>query len=549
MGIVCSRPISNFLEDAFLKVAQLIDYLSRLSNKYFQYFVGACISPFIASDSDYARGKRVQRLCLPGDGGVCLIPANQAERRREEKKRKIERRKRAEAAALGVEIVRRKSRSSHPAASDRARLVSNASEPASPVSESSENERIRVTLGQPARAPPPRPAVERETAAERARGKLWVMGNVQPSQGHPLKPLAVSVSMDGSSYLPRPATTTESFGTTRATGEALLHDVHRQRQIPDRGARQSGSDNLTFDVIASSGNTLFGQQSERVDVAASEPKPRRREPKGDTAEIRPRVSSKPRNEEVAPPAMASVTERDEETRSSNRAAIQPALAAPLKLSPAPLSPPFKGIRSHVQQVRPEQLGHKSKLSLDTKLNRAKTDERMQIGIEISKGTTTTTTPSPKAKLLRLSGSFKPRQSLDLSVPQAGAWPARQTEASGDRASSVSSNSCAPSPLVPASTGVAELASRACLSARDASRKTRKVWKDEVDKIALQRVQVISRRHQASLAGKGLDSRRLNLMGYDFDEADSPSSTSAGGLKRRHSEKVRKRASGIHLSKD
>ncbi|KAI3479109.1 hypothetical protein L1887_58903 [Cichorium endivia] len=194
MGNIGSRHASNVVDGFVLRLARIVDSvlrtinrkLSVLSSYFFSRVFGydVVFSDELASPT-YAAGAGASTATarrgdplVCGPGNVCIVPASRIQQRLAEKKRRSERRKRAEAAAMGKEMLQR-----HKAANRRSEYSKVDSPPSSPITE---KEKIIHSLGPVARAPPPRPEIERETAAERDRGKLWVLGNVQPT--HTVRP-------------------------------------------------------------------------------------------------------------------------------------------------------------------------------------------------------------------------------------------------------------------------------------------------------------------------------------------------------------------------
>lgn len=165
MGNVLSHHATNTVDPFVLRLARTIDSvlrtvnrkLSSVSSFFFSRVFGYDVVFTGDEHSDCTRGMRADAVVC-GPGNVCIIPASRVQQREREKKRRSERRKRAEAAALGH------------------RYAKVDSVPSSPV-----REKMIESLGEVAKAPMPRPEAERQTAAERDRGRLWVMGNVATS--------------------------------------------------------------------------------------------------------------------------------------------------------------------------------------------------------------------------------------------------------------------------------------------------------------------------------------------------------------------------------
>lgn len=182
MGNIISHHSTNVIDSFVLRLARVIDSVLRNINRRLStlssFFFSRVFGYDVVFTSDPApaptSGEGGPLICGPGN--VCLVPASRLQQRQLEKKRRSERRKRAEAAALGHELVRK---AREKGAGGRYEKVE--STPSSPVVERDwEKERVMESLGEVARAPPARTVEERETVGEREKGKLWVMGNVQP---------------------------------------------------------------------------------------------------------------------------------------------------------------------------------------------------------------------------------------------------------------------------------------------------------------------------------------------------------------------------------
>lgn len=231
MGNIGSRHASNVVDGFVLRLARIVDSvlrtinrkLSVLSSYFFSRVFGydVVFSDELASPT-YAAGAGASTATarrgdplVCGPGNVCIVPASRIQQRLAEKKRRSERRKRAEAAAMGKEMLQR-----HKAANRRSEYSKVDSPPSSPITE---KEKIIHSLGPVARAPPPRPEIERETAAERDRGKLWVLGNVQPT--HTVRPQPKVAFYD----TPAPASPIAGAGEA-SIDEHVIQRMHEQRQ-------------------------------------------------------------------------------------------------------------------------------------------------------------------------------------------------------------------------------------------------------------------------------------------------------------------------------
>ncbi|KAJ1584174.1 hypothetical protein NDA11_005902 [Ustilago hordei] len=196
MGNIISRHSSDVIDSFVLRLARVIDSVlrninRRLSNlssfffsRVFGYDVAFTADPTTNPTTAHERMREAGGL-MCGPGNLCLVPASKLQQRQLEKKRRSERRKRAEAAALGHDMIR-KARGG-----EKGKYEKVDSTPSSPVLEKAGYRQWEMTetlvqqsMGEVARAPAARAVEERETVGEREKGKLWVIGNVQPSHSH-----------------------------------------------------------------------------------------------------------------------------------------------------------------------------------------------------------------------------------------------------------------------------------------------------------------------------------------------------------------------------
>lgn len=568
MGIVCSRPISDFLEDGFLKVAMMIDYVVRMANKYIAECISFCVGGFVPKGSRFARSNNFDRICIPDSQGVCFYPVTNAQKRKDEKRKRSERRKRAEAAALGLKI-NRKRRGPSGRGYDQVADV-----------DPEEQAHLVATLGQPAHAPPARPAAERETAAERDRGKLWIMGNI-------------------------PASHEKNASLSKTTPHLVKNSIpdgkHTTKHAGHPGRRSSEGPHIHFDVIASSSSSeSLKEDNARPSFEIGDTVVKRmagQRNQADTVtvmkEVRPRTSSKPspfpllagRPAAAAASAGIHASPHAEITHQAARPAIldsgamtvrKPISGAPtdvsgqnmLMLSAAPLQSPFEN-PVHTSKAKQELRKQKARQPNEVRPPAIAEDQPTPVqtpaSVPVSKDTVSSYGSGPPLKrLFKVStASIRSRTSFDGAINGTGQAQAQAQAQNGgfsDTASLAGSEGYPPMIRAPSPMAMADLANRACLSAKDAPRKERKVWKEEVEKIAIQRVlqQDAARRGQPSPPfGKAL--RRVDTN--DGSAASSPIGSVSGSgantpirvtspppLKRRSSEQGNRRRSAEQTSR-
>ncbi|GAC94513.1 hypothetical protein PHSY_002085 [Pseudozyma hubeiensis SY62] len=331
MGNITSRQATNLIDSFVLRLARIIDSTLRRLNRSLSTFSSFFFSKLFGYDVvivDDACANSVELTrkdsLVCGPGNVCIVPASRIQHRQLEKKRRSERRRRAEAAALGEKMLRKHGYS----------VVD--SVPSSPTSD---REKVRVSLGEVARAPAARSEKERETVGERERGKLWVMGNVAAS--------------------------------------SRSSDAKKSPTIPNS---PTGIDEMVLQRV----------QDQRSNIASNSTVIKRR--------IQPRKSSRPPlppppsqhhlpsaeiDPKSAPTSIASVAETDESP--SGGRASKPSAALPpgaLSLRPSPWEPTFRHPFSAAHEPLPSPTAttiqpqprqpSRPKLSLDTTLPAAST---------------------------------------------------------------------------------------------------------------------------------------------------------------------------------
>ena len=217
MGNISSRQATNLIDGFVLRLARTVDSVLRTINRKLSTVSSFFFSRVFGYDVVFADDSSPHPVTSRGgeplmcQGNVCIVPASRIQQRQLEKKRRSERRKRAEAAALGEGLLR-KHREKQPG------YAKVASVPSSPTVEMSEKQRVMDSLGPVAKAPAARPESERETAAERERGKLWVMGNMQPRT-----PPSVTTNADS---LPSSPIT---LGGEKSIDHRVVQRMHHQR--------------------------------------------------------------------------------------------------------------------------------------------------------------------------------------------------------------------------------------------------------------------------------------------------------------------------------
>ncbi|EPQ31990.1 uncharacterized protein PFL1_00188 [Pseudozyma flocculosa PF-1] len=383
MGLVCSRPISDFLEGGFLKGAELIDHLVRLTNRCFHGAVTVCFSAIFGRNSALVQERKHDQLYqlssrTGSQGGGGLYTLAGGAQRLDEKKRRSERRRRAEAAALGVKVTRKRSQ----------RL-------------------LRQSLGEPVRAPPPRPEAERETAREREKGRLWVMGNVAASAAVPLSlsspppppPHHQHQQQPATAHhpepnRPQPARLAEATETrhkksgSHHEGTPLVGDDHalvilkQQRQHPRQVSAESNSSASNVEVIASSSAAPTAApglppRAAPKHVAVPTPRTSSRPSPVSGDKVRPQAPggqaaasgfhSKPQALVTSSTSDLAILQSGAMTSRKGTAIVPPTDVsgnAMLRLSAAPLTTAFEGPAAQTSKAKQELRKQRPRASLD-----------------------------------------------------------------------------------------------------------------------------------------------------------------------------------------
>ncbi|CDR98762.1 hypothetical protein [Sporisorium scitamineum] len=114
MGNITSRQATNLIDGFVLRLARTVDAVLRTINRKLSTVSSYIFSRVFGYDVVFAddTSPTATDLCrkeslVCGPGNVCIVPASRIQQRQLEKKRRSERRKRAEAAALGEELLRK----------------------------------------------------------------------------------------------------------------------------------------------------------------------------------------------------------------------------------------------------------------------------------------------------------------------------------------------------------------------------------------------------------------------------------------------------------
>lgn len=501
MGTTVSRPIFHAIETTLLSLAELVDRAVRQGER----FLSDLLRLVFTGSRSKADNIDAMRAC-DDQTGICYVPATRAhelakarsrERQDEMKKR---RKQRAEWAAAGLDVRRmeREERVKKHRGPTQQEVDSEAGE----KDEKASLVDATTTLGEVARAPPPRPEEARQTAAEKDRGKLWIMGNMARRSAMPKEqPLMISIDHEkqeeGSQEKTRyRAKTMHALGGGRleAVREASFGHGHGHR-----GVNGSEHGDVTYQILATSHDAPTDTNSNnRMDALVSGKKRR----SSDLLGMGKANASPP----VLAPSLPETTKLPKRHGHSKSLDVVNAASsfAPVLVAPKPQR---TLMRRHLNSV-PTASPNAPKLSTLTTTPSQDPHDEPTSPISSSSATPLVRPVARRANSNRAASGPGPSTS---TAPSAATSAARQKRASLDVAkaanaamSTTSLPMRAPSPATSmsdtssirkfappsrsnTSTPVAELADRACRSRWEASAKERKVWKGEVERITLQRL--------------------------------------------------------------
>ncbi|CDU25995.1 uncharacterized protein SPSC_06166 [Sporisorium scitamineum] len=455
MGNITSRQATNLIDGFVLRLARTVDAVLRTINRKLSTVSSYIFSRVFGYDVVFAddTSPTATDLCrkeslVCGPGNVCIVPASRIQQRQLEKKRRSERRKRAEAAALGEELLRKHGYSKVESA------------PSSPVRET-EREKVMQSLGPVARAPPARPVEERETVGERERGKLWVMGNIQPREVKGKGSTPEPTSPVGDKTIDQQVVKRMQDQRSNLTAESA---VIKRRIQPRKSSKHAHKVNTSLATASNTGGAggriqPVVEADETIAEVAIDPghvMPRKEVPK-------PLHAPQPR---VLPPGALSL----------GPSPWAPAFRHPFSADHEPL--PTVKPKPHAQQSRP-------KLSLDTHLEKFPLPNSSPATFLASPTEHSDPDDTPTTAPFTIS---RPPSAASFTRSRTPGLARKSIDAISLRSSFDASSSAA-------AIDVKTLATKAVKE-----EKGRKVWKDQVNKAAMQRC--LLQQHQLPLTAAG-----------------------------------------------
>lgn len=437
--------------------------------------------------------------------GMCYIPATRVKQHADLKNKREERLKRrklrAEWAAAGLDVDEMEKQE----LAKKKKLQQEKNNNTTANSDTTNNNKGKVVdetqvleamLGPVPQAPPPRPESERETRAEKEKGKLWVMSNIAPKKVQ--EPLKAPNLVDHKSF--QMPTRTDRRAALESVREAS-HTEQREYAMYGHGGRiASGASehgDISYQIVATSKDNA--EEIRSLELVA--PKPRRHRktitPHGiippiseamvsamsaSRIQIEPRPTHKPQSA-----SLPSYTPMPENTKESSN--------GPTISQPTLIQPTAQRLRRSLDVVvmpqREEHYHHpvamkKDPIDIRTESPRFFNRARASLDTAISIQTPVPTSPAspPFSSSSSDAGSIASRRSVVLGA-------------------SISRSSTPPC--------VMNLADRACKSRWEANAKERKVWKGEVNRITLQKLNQNTKRHHESKQEKSSVGGNLRLQ--------------------------------------
>lgn len=489
MGNTTSRPILHGVESTLLRMAQLVDTVVRAIERLLSSLFTLCLPATLYQEFQLDESKQL-RAC--DEQGVCYIPATRAKQHADLKQKREERLKRrklrAEWAAAGLDVNEMEKQE---LAKGRKQQQKEKETPPDgrPLEQEKVKETIEAMLGVVPLAPAPRPEKERETRAERERGKLWIMGNVQPKKTSHTPPTGRGAAP--AEIKPISPERKERRAVLEAVREASHHEHQREYAMQGHGGRiASGASehgDISYQIVASSKDSA----EDHLPMEMIAPKPRRHKRSITPHGIMPT--------DAEPPMVAALT------------------ASRLQTSPSrPTHKPHSASLPAVSMNAPEFSRKGPTISQPTLIQPTAHRLRKSLNVldmEQRPEPTSRTAVGPLEKRAESPRFYnRKRVSLDsaaigLQIPIPPVLP--NSAASSDVGSIASRHSLVGQSISRSSTPpcVMNLADRACKSRWEASAKERKVWKGEVNRITLEKLHQTSKRHlETAQRDQGADLR-------------------------------------------
>jgi hypothetical protein len=465
MGTTTSRPILHGIESFLLQIAQFVDVGVRLVERLLSSLFSLCLPSTLFPDYQIDERRDVP-FC--DKSGVCHVPATTRVKQHAQFKQRYEerlkrRKLRAEWAAAGLDVVEMERQEQ----AKRKRQQQKAT-----MHQMDEKYHAEQMLGPVAKAPQPRPEEERETAAERAKGKLWVMGNVAPreqarlpkSQDKPevrMPELMIhrrgaaleSVRETSIHEPPSPKYAVHGHGSRIASGVSDHGDVSYQivATSRDRGEASSGAD----------GKAEFRAGQRRKVVTSQGIMPSQ-------AQVLASTSSASRLD-------AAVRPVSKEYKAAPSSSPSPKLVQPLARRH------HRSLDLVASQDLLPAKQHDKRDPIDLRSDSPRFFNRARASLDM-------VTTAAASQMSRPSSPSSPAMPVFSSASSDAGSIASRRSIFGSTSPSASISRSSTPPCV------TDLADKACKSRWQANARERKVWKDEVDRITLDKLQRTSKRH-------------------------------------------------------
>ncbi|UZJ56900.1 hypothetical protein CBS101457_006220 [Exobasidium rhododendri] len=487
MGTTTSRPILHGVESALLQVARLIDTVVRTIEHLLSSLFSILLPSTLYHDFP-STGEKI-KLRTHNEKGMLHDPAARFKHNVDWKKKREERLKRrklrAEWAAAGLDVIEMEKQEL--AKKNRQQpdpQLRRTTTPTGSIAIVDEKKKAEAMLGPVPQAPAARPEAERETRAEKDRGKLWVMSNIAPKTVAQ-QPFTVSKE-HGNHRMPTRPDKNVALESVRETS----HNERREYAVHGHGHRiaSGGSEHadISYQIVATSRNG----QEDHSPVKSNAPRP-----KSSTKSITPQGIVSPVGRAITSATTASRIHT--QTQASSRPTHKPHSSSSPTYTPMPTKATENETGPTLSQptlIQP--IAKRLQRSLDSCASHPKTDESSHLVLGPTRRETIRSRMEPPR------ACNQARRSLDAAyIAPRSSTPTTPTlpvfsSSSSDAESISSRRSLFDAGLCRSSTPpcVVTLADRACKSRWEANAKERKVWKAEVNRITLQKLNQTSKRH-------------------------------------------------------
>lgn len=504
MGTTTSRPILHGLESFLLQFAQVVECGIRYIERFISSLFTLCLPSTLYHEFQLDEGRQVpvcedNRMCYSSSSSSPALKLKNNIHFKQRYEERLRRRKlRAEWAAAGLDVVEMERQEQ----AKRKRQQQKAA-----LHQYNEKENAQEMLGQVAKAPLARPEHKRETLAEREKGKLWIMGNAPPP----------SIESKKNKKLTR---------LDDEKGQARLPTHNIRRAVALESVRETSFHEGIDYAMQGHGSRITSSTSEHGDISYQIVATSR-----DNEE-----DEKPLNEILQPVRRRKMVKSQGILPASQaQAMVSAALASRLDANTraVPLSPLYTSDGIAAARITPKPQPSSSSSSRSPILIQP-TAQRLRRSLDLVVMTNDSAPVATKDGIIYEKRAESPRffnrarASFELASNSPISSPGLFSSASSDAGSITSKRSifgAGTTSISRSSTPpcVSDLANSACKSRWEASARERKIWKGEVDRITLHKLNQTSKRNHIHRQDS---SKSLSEWGGFYP--NSPSSMSSEG---------------------